>query len=406
MKYLGSISDAKDLVNKEYVDGRSGVTGVKGSSESSYRTGNVSLTAANVGAAASSHTHNQTRPQAITIQTGSSAQQHITLQTLMTWLITTKGYIPSGTNCHLVLSVSWSYEGNDILQLSAHGTNYEIQLAGCQIEFIGNATNYNSGVFRLKIHTSPTDSFTVASGYTKIPTASIAEYFCNGSGYSPTWKIYTVGAHTVLKDVPSDAKFTDTTYSSKAASSGGTDVSLVTTGEKHTWNNMVPTSRKVNNKALSADITLSASDVGAATSGHTHATTIATSTGTNQITLSHGAKYSITAGGTSYVFTMPSAPSVPSITLNGSSTTSPSFYAPTSAGTSGYYLKSNGSGAPTWAAFPSIPTIPSNNVTGSGTSGQLAQWNGAHTITSGPKVTVSTSGPSGGINGDIWFVHS
>jgi len=30
---------------------------------------------------------------------------------------------------------------------------------------------------------------------------------------------------------------TDTTYSSKTASSGGTDVSLVTTGEKYTWNN-------------------------------------------------------------------------------------------------------------------------------------------------------------------------
>lgn len=29
----------------------------------------------------------------------------------------------------------------------------------------------------------------------------------------------------------------DTTYSSKAAASGGTDVSLVTTGEKYTWNN-------------------------------------------------------------------------------------------------------------------------------------------------------------------------
>ena len=28
----------------------------------------------------------------------------------------------------------------------------------------------------------------------------------------------------------------DTTYSSKSAASGGTDVSLVTTGEKHTWN--------------------------------------------------------------------------------------------------------------------------------------------------------------------------
>lgn len=36
------------------------------------------------------------------------------------------------------------------------------------------------------------------------------------------------------------------------------------------------------------------------------------------------------------------------VTLNGVSTTTASFYAPTTAGTSGYYLKSNGSGAPTW----------------------------------------------------------
>lgn len=52
-----------------------------------------------------------------------------------------------------------------------------------------------------------------------------------------------VNSHTVDKDVPSDAVFTDTTYESKAAASGGTAVSLVTTGEKYTWNNKstVPT---------------------------------------------------------------------------------------------------------------------------------------------------------------------
>ena len=32
---------------------------------------------------------------------------------------------------------------------------------------------------------------------------------------------------------------------------------------------------------------------------------------------------------------------------------------------------------------PTIPTIPSNNVTGSGTSGKLAEWNGTNTITNG-----------------------
>jgi hypothetical protein len=40
----------------------------------------------------------------------------------------------------------------------------------------------------------------------------------------------------VNKTVPSDAVFTDTTYESLSASSGGTDVSLVTTGEKYAWN--------------------------------------------------------------------------------------------------------------------------------------------------------------------------
>lgn len=42
--------------------------------------------------------------------------------------------------------------------------------------------------------------------------------------------------------------------------------------------------------------------------GHTHTTTIATSTGTNQLTLAFGTKYAITAGGSSYIFTMPSNP--------------------------------------------------------------------------------------------------
>ena len=45
-----------------------------------------------------------------------------------------------------------------------------------------------------------------------------------------------VNGHTVNSDVPSGAKFTDTTYSSLTAASGGTAVSLVTTGEKYTWN--------------------------------------------------------------------------------------------------------------------------------------------------------------------------
>lgn len=43
-------------------------------------------------------------------------------------------------------------------------------------------------------------------------------------------------------------------------------------------------------------------------------------------------------------------PTIPTITLNGTATSTPSFYAPTAAGTSGQVLTSSGSGAPTWQA--------------------------------------------------------
>ena len=64
----------------------------------------------------------------------------------------------------------------------------------------------------------------------------------------------------------------------------------------------------VNSKT--GDVSLSASDVGAATSGHTHTTSLATDTGTSSITLASAGKYKLTAGGTSVVFTMPTIPSV------------------------------------------------------------------------------------------------
>ena len=118
-----------------------------------------------------------------------SAQAKISLNQLMTWLITTKGYIPSGVDCYKVLGVPWDYAGNDILQLSANGVNYELQLAGCLIEFMGYATNYNTGRFRLTIHSSPTNSFTVSSNYEKFPVSTAVTYTCNGSGYTPVWKM-------------------------------------------------------------------------------------------------------------------------------------------------------------------------------------------------------------------------
>lgn len=49
---------------------------------------------------------------------------------------------------------------------------------------------------------------------------------------------------------------------------------------------------------------------------------------------------------------------IPYITLNGGFTTEPSMFAPTSVGTSGYILKSNGSGAPVWVTPLSVAYVP------------------------------------------------
>ena len=80
-----------------------------------------------------------------------------------------------------------------------------------------------------------------------------------------------VNNHTVESDVPANAKFTDTTYTPASASPKMDGTAAVGTSAKYaredhvhpTDTSRVPTSRKVNNKALSADITLSASDVSA-----------------------------------------------------------------------------------------------------------------------------------------------
>lgn len=64
------------------------------------------------------------------------------------------------------------------------------------------------------------------------------------------------------------------------------------------------------------------------------------------------------------------------ITMNGATNDNPTFYAPTSAGTEGYYLKSNGSGAPIWAA-----------ISGSGSI----------------DIVISSSQPSGQKSGDFWY---
>lgn len=55
----------------------------------------------------------------------------------------------------------------------------------------------------------------------------------------------------------------------------------------------------------SANVSWTLAEIGAATSGHTHTLSLASDTGTSSITLAHGGKYKLTAGGNSVIFTLP-----------------------------------------------------------------------------------------------------
>lgn len=70
-------------------------------------------------------------------------------------------------------------------------------------------------------------------------TASTAVGAANKGVYVDSDGTAKAMTYEVNKSVPSDAKFTDTTYENRPASSGGDAVSLVTTGEKYDWNNKI-----------------------------------------------------------------------------------------------------------------------------------------------------------------------
>lgn len=115
----------------------------------------------------------------------------------------------------------------------------------------------------------------------------------NGSVTS-AHKISGSGAATVTTDSSGNIVInsTNTTYSSKTAASGGTDVSLVTTGEKYTWNNK-------------SNLAIGTTSTTAAAGDHSHTVSLATDNGTSSISLKANTKYKLTAGGSTYVFTTP-----------------------------------------------------------------------------------------------------
>ena len=137
----------------------------------------------------------------------------------------------------------------------------------------------------LSVNVGESKTITFHSGGTYNTEDIVFDVSANGSGYKPV----------------------QTAVSSPTASSTAT--AFIDTISQNT--NGVITATKKNLPTASstvAGITKIGASGGAAAYSHNHTTSIATSTGTNQITLAFGTKYAITAGGTSYVFTMPANP--------------------------------------------------------------------------------------------------
>lgn len=217
------------------------------------------------------------------------------------------------------------------------------------------------------------------------------------TGYSQT--AYTLDSNGILTHI--DGKeIKDTTYSSLTAASSGTAVSLVTTGEKYTWNNK-------------SNLAIGTTASTAAAGNHTHGNinndgTLGTASravvtdGNKKITTSNYtlgdacAKAVTDSSSASAIGTGTSLPTERDIyyglpTINGvhNYTSSTSIYAPTTGGTNGQVLYANGSTfTPTW-------TNPSSLSVGYATyAGDLRKfrYTGSIGITNSALCAVDTTG--------------
>ena len=157
--------------------------------------------------------------------------------------------------------------------------------------FIDTISQNTNGVITATKKTLPTASSTVAGITTVGAAGGAAAYSHNHSDvYKPV--------QTAVSD-PTASTSTSTTFIDTISQ----DKNGVITATKKT----LPTA-----SSTVAGITTIGAFGGAAAYKHTHDISITTSSGTNQITLEFGTKYSISNGGTSYVFTMPSLPTATS----------------------------------------------------------------------------------------------
>lgn len=214
---------------------------VKGNAETNYRTGNVNITPANIGLGNVNNTADANKNVA-------SAAKLTTARSL--W-----GQDFNGTGN---VSGALTDVGNITSNVAAN-TDWGIFKLGEPIFRVASAglviSPYDKSTGFVAIRTGANN---ITSGEKEIRLLNDGKV---GIGTAnPSKKLDVNGTLNVSGDatltsingvtVGSSPKFTDTTYSSKSAASGGTDVSLVTTGEKYAWNNKTSNTGTVTSVAV------------------------------------------------------------------------------------------------------------------------------------------------------------
>lgn len=260
-----------------------------------------------------------------------------------------------------------------------------------------------------------------------------------------------VNGHTVESNVPSDAKFTDTTYTNKSPVEGGTELSLVTTGEKALWNAKGNGSGTVTGIMMNGEVKGSSGiiNLGTVLTGGTQTTTSSADEGSNVYTFSDGSTITVKNGskgskgnpgtnGTTPTIKAVSGANIgsigtPSVTASTSGTTTTFTFnnlkgekgekgdagtnatttATATSSSNGLMSKGDKSkldGIASGANKYTHPTTSGNkHIPSGGSSGQLLRWASDGTATWGDgddlgvRQVISNSEPTGQSSGDHWL---
>lgn len=266
--------------------------------------------------------------------------------------------LPSSTTPYDIYDSSALHSG-DKISLLTNDSNFATET------YVDNKTAGLTGAMHFKgtVSSLPTDFSTYDSG--DVVLCGNKEYVCDKTGTTPKWVELGDEGSYVLKtqEINGHALSGDITLTASDVGALSSDTTIPTKTSQLTNDSGYITSAPVTSvNSKTGAVTLSASDVGALSSSTTALKN------PNALTFTGAVTGSYDGSATKSV-------AIPTITLNGSATTTPSFYAVTTVGTEGQVLKSSGSGAPVW---------------GDASSG-------------GTKVVVSDTEPSDLSTGDLWL---